>query len=178
MYIWFGIDVDKYFHHLTSTLRRIEKEVGLNVELSKLPFHISLIISKEIDISIKDDIIYDISNYLSKVKAFNISVCGIEDNGNNVVWIRFKENEYLNKIHEDILDILKRKYNLEQAYFDSCFIYHTSLFINDDKDLLHEAYLKIKDIDIVKEVKVERLLIGLADSLKISDFYIEKEINI
>ena len=68
MYIWFGIDVDKYFHHLTSTLRRIEKEVGLNVELSKLPFHISLIISKEIDISIKDDIIYDISNYLSKVK--------------------------------------------------------------------------------------------------------------
>ena len=55
---------------------------------------ISLIISKEIDISIKDDIIYDISNYLSKVKPFNISVSGIEDNGNNVVWIRFKENEY------------------------------------------------------------------------------------
>ena len=177
MYIWFGIDVDKYFHHLSKDLRRIEKEVGLNVELSKLPFHISLIISKEIDEGIKDNIIDRISKYLTNIKPFNITLKGIEEN-NNVVWIRFSENDILNKIHEDILKILKDDFNLDKAYFDTCFIYHTSLFINDDIELLHKAYLKIKDYDLIKEVSVNKLLIGLAESLKISDFYIEKEIEL
>ena len=177
MYIWFGIDVDKYFHHFNDQLRKIEKEVGLNVELSKLPFHISLIISKEIDENIKDDIVNRINRYFIDIKPFIIKTKNIEEN-NNVVWIRFAENEYLNKIHKDLLKILKEEFNLEKAYFDNCFKYHTSLFISDDIDKLHKAYLKIKNMDLIKEVYVDKLLIGLADNLKISDFRIEKEINI
>ena len=176
MYLWFGIDVDKYYTDIKKRVKEIEKEVSIDLGMV-LPYHISLKMSFLIDERIKNDVIDSLTDYFKNILPFDINSIKIEKY-NNIIWVRMQNNDTIDNIHIDLNNMLLEKYNISLHEYDLDFLFHTTLFMDNDANKINKAYNMIKDITIPKTVKANKFLIGSSDSGQPGTYKIIKEIEI
>ena len=176
MNIWFGIDVDNYYKDVKKKVQKIEKDLNITLGMI-LPYHISLKMSFNVSDSIKDDVIDTLINYFKCLATFVVETKGIEKH-DNIIWVRMKKSDILNNIHIDLNSLLLEKYSISLHEYDLDFLFHTTLFMDDDKDKISNAFKLIKDIEVPKEMTIDKYLIGVSDTGKPGTYKIIKEIRI
>ena len=145
MFVWVGIDVGGQYDEIRAKAMEVDKEMCFKHSCFTLPMHISLKIS------------------------FEISVKQIENHG-NICWIRMHENENLNDLSAKINDILAKKHNIPLHEYDLDFLFHTSLFLDDDHHKVEMAYNRVKDTKLPEKLVAKRFVIGTSENGKLGTY--------
>ena len=177
MYIWLGIDVDSQLCELKKTAMRTERDLGLTPSCYTLPMHISLKMSFEIDAENFDAIVADIERYYESLVPFTVSVRGIEDEG-AIIWLRMSENEQLNRIHDDLNEMLASRWNIGLHEYDTDYKFHTTLFMSIDSAKMRTAYERVANAPIPDKLFVNRLVIGRSDSGALGSYSVYKTVTV
>lgn len=174
MYLWFSIDVDSYFNELKNKVEEVKNKIGFRYGTNGLPWHISLKISFDA-MGKENDIINDVISFYKTLKPFKVQPKGIED-GNVILWIRYFENDYLTYICKELNKMLNEKYNIPYHQYDLDYIFHTTLFMNDDPEIIKKGYEMLKEEKLPKELYVNKFLIGYSPLGKPETYSVIKEI--
>ena len=175
MYLWFSINVDEYYKDIKFDVNRVKEELGINYGTNNLPYHISLKISFEAPKGKEEDIINEVEAFYKTLKPFNIKSIGIAYQS-QILWVRYEENDYIRYIINELNEMLNKKYNIPYHLFDINFIFHTTLFMNNDPYILKEGYLKLKDLNWPQELYLNKFLIGYSPSGLPETYSVIKEI--
>ena len=176
MYVWIGIDCDNQLDNIKEKVKEVEDSLGFDHTIFSLPFHISLKISFEVTKKMYKEIKKDLIKYFKSLSSFDIDVKGIEKH-DNIVWLRMINNDIIDNIHQDINNLLKDKYDISLHEYDLDFIFHTTLYMNDDIDKISKAYDLIKDIKVPSKLHLDTFLIGKSTGGNLGSFRIAKRIK-
>lgn len=177
MYIWIGIDVDNQLEKIKTKAIKIEKDLNFLNSNFTLPLHISFKITFLVDENIHNDVINTILDYYYSLKEFDVETSGIE-NFNSIIWIKMKQNNILDKIHDDLNDLLLKKYNIGLHPYDLDYLFHTTLFMEGDEEKINKAYQLIKDEVLPNKLTVNKLVIGTSQTGKLGSYSIYKTVNL
>lgn len=177
MNIWVAIDVDNYYHDLKVRVEEVKNELGIHYGTNNLPYHISLKISFLSPLNKENEIIRDIEEFYKTLKPFTLKTTKIEE-GNSILWVRYMENEYLRNIAKVLNIMLNQKYNIPYHPFDIDYIFHTTLYMNEDQEMIQRGYLKLKDFNLPKELYINKFLIGYSNTGEPETYNVLKEIII
>lgn len=175
MYIWIGIDTESQLAAIKHEVLKIEN--NLNLTHSTLPLHISLKMSFKANDSAREAIINDLLNYSNTLNSFDIETNGI-DYEKIICWILMKRNNNLDAIHDYLNDFLKQKYDIPLHEYDQDYKYHTTLFMNEDKNKIFTAYKKIAEISIPAKIKANTILIGESPNGAIGTYRVTHTLDI
>ena len=176
MNIWFGIDVDKYYKDVREIVQKIERDLDFDLGML-LPYHISLKMSFSVSEDMINNVIESLVNYFINLVPFEVETNKIECH-DNIVWVRMKKNSILDNIHIDLNSLLLEKYNIGLHEYDLDFLFHTTLFMDNDKEKIKKAYERIKDIVIPKTMIIDKYVIGISETGKPGTYNVIKEIEI
>lgn len=176
MFIWAGIDVDDELGEVKEKALLIDNSINFANSCFVLPLHISLKAAFQIDKSIFEEIALEISNYFKTIKPFEIAMDKIEMY-DNIIWIRMKRNTYLDKVHDELNSILLEKYNIKLHEYDLDYKYHTTLFMDSNKDSIKEAYNLVKEVDLPQNIKANQFIIGTSETGELGTYKIYKRIK-
>ena len=177
MYIWLGINVDDQLCDLRSKAIDIEHKLGMKNSCYTLPMHISLKISFPVSDELFDSVVADVEEVYYSHQSFDVEVNGVE-NENVIVWIRMKENEKLNAIHDELNELLLKKYGVPLHEYDMDYKFHTTLFMDNDPDKLNAAYDKVKNEPVPGKLRVNSFVTGISQSGALGTYSVYKEIKI
>lgn len=176
MYIWIAADISDSLAFVKEKGMETERCISPSLTVYDLPLHISLKISFNIDDAHYTDAIDDISELLKRQKRFAVSVKQIEKI-EDIVWIRYDENEHLNRIHKMLDELMLEKYGVPQHEYDLSFAYHTTLFFDADKEKVRRAYDLISDTELPSSITVSRFVVGLSPDGKWDTYKVYREIE-
>ena len=177
MYIWVAIDVNEQVGEIRQKAENYVSDHGISSPTLTLPFHISLKISFQIPDNRCQEAMQDIREFLKSLKPFSIAVRGIEQNG-PIVWIAMEENSELTYIHKRLDEMLMKKYGVAQHTYDKSFRFHTSVLMIDHEEQLLRAFQAMKDTNIPKVLKAERLVIGSSEIGQAGTYRVNEEIDL
>ena len=137
--LWVGIGVDEQLQSIRNRIAELEKELGISNSNLTLPFHISLKMSFAVDRDKASEVINAIEAYYRTLKPFQISVYGIEYH-ETIAWIRMTENETLDRIHDDLNELLFDRFGIGLHEYDRDYLFHTTLFMDEDAEKVRRGY--------------------------------------
>ena len=175
MFIWTAVDVDEQLAVVKAEAKRIEEVVGFQDSDITLPLHISLRISCIIPDEKYGEVVQDIKALLKTVPKFEINVNRIELH-ETIAWIAVEKNEYLERIHTNLVELFLEKYQVPPHKFDLDFKFHTTLFLDSDEAKVKEAFLMIKDIDLPAALVADKFVIGMSPEGKVGTYRVTEEI--
>lgn len=176
MFIWAGIDVDDELGEIKEKAFLIDSSINFENSCFVLPLHISLKAAFEIDKSILEEVVSEISNYFKTINPFKIEIDKLEMY-DNIVWIRMKRNTYLDKVHDELNNILLEKYSIKLHEYDLDYKYHTTLFMDSNKDSIKGAYNLVKEVDLPQNIKANQFIIGTSETGELGTYKIYKRIK-
>ena len=74
--------------------------------------------------------------------------------------------------------ILNEKFNIPYHPFDIDYVFHTTLFMNSDNDIIAKGYEKLKDVKLPKEIHIHRFLVGYSLDGSPESYQVSKEIEV
>ena len=172
--LWVGIGVDEQLRSIRNRITELEKELDISNSNLTLPFHISLKMSFTVDRSKSKEVIEAIKAYYQTLKPFRIPVQGIECH-ETISWIRMAENETLNKIHDDLNKMLSDKFGVGLHEYDRDYIFHTTLFMDDDTGKVLRGYEGIRNENLPNVLIANRFLIGSSETGALGTYRIISE---
>ncbi len=175
MYIWIACDVSKSLDHIRELCKEKNKSLGICDVAFTLPQHISLKISFEVPDNIAPRVIDDVSAYLSMERAFSLSAPRPELFG-SILWLKFEDSEILSRMHRDLDSLLLGKYAIPQHEFDKSFLFHSTLFIDGEKNLL-PMFEYVLTLGLPGKVDVSSFIIGTSDSGQAGTYSVIKTIS-
>ena len=161
VYFWTALYIEDNLEEVRDMAITIGEQTGVKCPVNFLPLHVSLKISFKIDDSKKDKCLKLLRDYLSTVGPFSIEVRGYEHYP-GVVWIRMEENERLAEIHSHLDELVSREFGVKPDVLDLKFIYHCTLFFDEDSKL-DRAMELISKIPLPGKVHARDFLIGASD---------------
>lgn len=177
MYIWVAINVDSQFAEVKERASMAEKQVGFRNTNVNLPLHVSLKISFSVEDKIYLNVVDRISDYYSRLSPFDIEVAGMEKNG-GILWIKMKENHTLKKIHIEMDDLLKAEYGVGLHEYDLAYQFHTTIFMEEDKNIIDKAYELMKDVSLPPKLSADTFVVGISESGKIGTYRVYKTVTL
>ncbi len=156
----------------------LNKDYNVSEQSFTLPQHVSLKQSFKTDDY--KNIIFDLKNYFKNMKQFELK---ISDIGNipGVIWLEIEENEILRKLHNDILNLLKDKYNINKIGFDGeTFKFHSTLFQDvDNKEKINKLY-EVIDKELLKNNNIiaNKIYFGLSEIGTVGTYKVIDEIEL
>lgn len=162
LYIWVGCDINPKFSEYREKVKQFNADLNLSEAALKLPQHISLKITFEMDDEIARHCIKDIIELLKEQKPFVAKTKELELRDDGILWIRVEENEQFAALHKE-LDEIAISYAVKQHPYDKQFIFHTTVIMDGDNQKLAAMYDKIKDIPYPEELKINTFLVGHSD---------------
>lgn len=177
MYIWLSLNVDEYFKNIKETVKSVKQNLGISYGNESLPWHISLKMPFLVPVGQEVDIIEDIEKIYNSLTKFTLEIKSIEFE-KNILWIRYKDNKKLESIGESLNAMLKNKYNISYHEYDFNYKYHTTLFMNDNENIIREGYLLLKNELLPNEIHINKFFIGYSLDGKSNTWKILKEISI
>ena len=108
MYLWFSVSVDDYYKDIKPLVEKTKEEIGFRYGTNGLPYHISLKISFEAPLGMEESIILDVEKFYKTLKPFKIITNGI-DYQQQILWIRYLDNDYIKYISEELNKMLNEK---------------------------------------------------------------------
>ena len=161
MYIWVGIDVDRQLQEIKQKGLMVEKEIGFALSNFNMPLHISLKISFEVPEGKYGSISHDILNLFKNTGAFDIPVKSIENEG-CIAWIRMGECPKLKKLSIKLNNMLLEQYGIPLHEYDTDYKFHTTLFIEQNTEMVRRGYEALKDFPLPATLRAERFSIGVS----------------
>ena len=177
MYIWTAIEVEDYLRDVRSRLEHVDSIIGCNSPTLTLPLHVSLKISFYVDDNMATTVINALSDYLERVSPFTFNYDKVEC-FDKIVWIKALSNKTLASIHNDLDNYLLNNYNIPLHDFDESFVFHTSLIISKNKESARCAFNMLQDVEIIKNVRVKKFIVGTSCSGKAGTFKVIRTISI
>lgn len=176
MYVWTGINVDRQLGEVKAKTLQIEKAVGFQHSNFTLPFHISLKMPFEIAEAVPPDVVVALSDLYAAITPFEILISGLEQY-DNIVWIRMRKTKKLNLLHDSINNLLKSQFGIGLHAYDLDYIFHTTLFMDDNTKEVYAAYDRIKTQNLPDRLTADRFLIGTSKSGELGTYTVLKEVN-
>ena len=176
MHIWIGCKLPEEFEwEIRGFCLEKNQELGLDPVAFSLPQHISLKISFETERAA--EILEDLVGLLSLQPSFQVEIRGIEQNG-NILWMTVGENETLRRLHEKLDDHLGNHFGIAQHLFDTCFQFHSTLFIDPDREKLEKMKDRLADVALPRELTVNTILLGASDTGKPGTYAVVRTIDL
>ena len=159
MFLWVALKInDAFAYNLRKKCVELNKSINLSMQALSLPAHISLKITFDIKENDKQTLIDTIKKVVKPYLPMSVKTSCIEK-VNNIIWVKFKDNDQLTSLH-NALDETLYKYGILQHEFDKNFIFHSTLFIDENINLIDTMYEIIKDEDVSDTLILDTLLIG------------------
>lgn len=177
MFVWIGIDVDNQLEEVKAFTRRAEESIGFDHSNFTLPFHISLKTSFEVDSDVYPHVIDTILDYFEQIEPFDVDVSGIEYH-DTIVWIRMSESLTVNRIHDDLDRIMLERFGVPRHEYDLDYMFHTTLFMDENKQKISKAYERVKDASIPSRLHARKLLIGASETGALGTYKVTHVIDI
>lgn len=177
MFIWIALDDSKELKEIRQICKKENASLLLNEVTFLLPLHISLKISFKINNIEYKKIIKTIKKYMLNHNSITLTNPKIEL-FNSILWITYDHNETLEKIHNDLDNILKEEFNIPQHMFDKKFMFHSSLFIDENIDKLMQMYNKIKDVSLPDSITINDFIIGSSPSGENGTYIVNEVISL
>lgn len=179
MYLWIGLGIDNNSaYEIRNYCKMLNKDYNVSEQSFTLPQHVSLKQSFKTDDY--KNIIFDLKNYFKNMKQFELK---ISDIGNipGVICLEIEENEILRKLHNDILNLLKDKYNINKIGFDGeTFKFHSTLFQDvDNKEKINKLY-EVIDKELLKNNNIiaNKIYFGLSEIGTVGTYKVIDEIEL
>ena len=177
MYIWVGVEVESQIAEIKKFAFEIEKKIGFENSNFTLPMHISLKISFPVPDAVAENVMKDIEKLYHSVTPFEIAVDKIECY-ENISWIRYKQNDKIDEIHDRLNAMLFEKYGVGLHEYDCDYKFHTTLFMENNEEKIRSAYETVKNVYLPEKISVNKLLIGVSESGKLGSYRVFREVNI
>ena len=175
MYIWVGINVEEQLKEVRSAVDGVFEKIDISNVTCQLPLHISLKISFEIENSLFENVLNDIIAVYNAQESFEIKVKGIEKH-ENIEWIRMYSNDEIEALATSLNIMLKEKYGIPLHEYDLDFIFHTTLFMDDDKEKINTAHRLLGDVDLPEVLIANTFVIGTSETGKNGTYRVFKTI--
>lgn len=169
MYVWIACDLSESLSRIREECIALNKTVGASEIAFDLPQHISLKISFELNEESVENAILQIKEYLENTPGFYVGRPYAEFSG-NIIWLRFPDSEQLCRMHEELDEMLLDRYGVPLHSFDKCFAFHSTLFIDADKEKLVSLYRRINEITLPDSIKIDSFIIGVSESGKAGEY--------
>ncbi len=176
-YIWFGVDVDGQLRDVRENVRKAEEKYNVRNSNLTLPLHISLKMSFPVSRGIRADVISFLEDYFRSLKPFGIPVKGFELYG-NIAWIRMRENPALDRIHDELNRLLSDRFGTGMHEYDLDYIFHTTLVMDDDEDLVRRVYTDISSSPCPEKLTARRYLIGESPDGSLGSYRVIRKIDV
>lgn len=176
MFIWIGIDVGDAFADIRKRAVEIEKSLGCEYSCYNLPMHISLKMPFEVQESQFEEIEKSILRFFENQKPLQLSLPRLENVG-NIVWVRYEQNERLCSIKDELNVMLGEKYGVGMHEYDSDYLFHTTVFMFDEKDKNDEAFGRLGVVELPKKVVLDKFVVGSSPNGKLGTFTVRKEVS-
>ena len=173
-YIWIGIGVDGQLASIRVRVAELEKEWAVADSNLTLPFHISLKMSFPMR-GRADEAIALLEAYFRGQSGFEIPVKGYEYLG-NIAWIRMSENEDLDRIHDELNQMLYDDFGVGLHEYDRDYLFHTTLFMDENAEKVRRCYDAILETPCPARLSVEHYLIGVSNSGALGSYRVVREI--
>ena len=177
MFVWVGINVEEQLKEVRNAVDSVFEKIDISNVTCQLPLHISLKISFEIDNSLFENVLRDITDIYSAQNPFEIKVKGIEKH-DNIEWIRMCSNESLEALATRLNMMLKEKHSIPLHEYDLDFIFHTTLFMDDDTNKINAAHNLLGGVELPEILVANTFVIGKSDSGKNGTYRVYKTIEI
>ena len=174
MYIWIGCKLPAGFEReVRAFCLEQNRDIGLNTVAFTLPQHISLKISFEAQVYAS--ILEALADYLSGQKPFAVRMQKPERMG-NILWLPVAENPQLQRLHMELDARLESNFGVPQHPFDKAFMFHSTLFVDEDTAKLSvmEKLLTANFAD--QELTVDTFLLGLSETGQPGTYRVAKTI--
>ena len=176
MYIWVGCKLPEDFE---CNIRRLclerNEALGLNTAAFALPQHVSLKISFPAERH--EEILDYLEDFLSRQAPFSLRIQNAEREG-NILWLPVAENETLCRLHQQLDTALEQHFDIPQHPFDKCFIFHSTLFMDEDTGKLAQMRQLLADCPIAQELQVNTFLLGLSENNLPGEYRIVRTITV
>ena len=176
MYIWTGIDVDDQLPGLRQRIGELEERLDISNSNLTLPVHISLKMSFPVEEENVPAVREALEVFLNSLPPFDIPVRGVEYH-ETIAWIRMRENETLNRIHDELNTLLQERFGVGLHEYDRDFLFHTTLFMDADAEKVRQGYEAIKNTPLPAVLRAERFLIGSSPAGELGTYQIDKKIT-
>ncbi|MBQ9978821.1 MAG: hypothetical protein IJP20_03405 [Clostridia bacterium] len=176
MYIWVGINVEDQLGEVRRAVDGVFEKIEISNVTCQLPLHISLKISFEIENSLFGDVLDDISHIYDACEPFEIKVKGIEKH-ENIEWIRMYSNEKVEALATELNMMLREKYGVPLHEYDLDFIFHTTLFMDDDPEKINAAHSLLGNVHLPDSLIANTFVIGNSDTGENGTYRIYKTIK-
>ena len=163
MYIWVGINVEEQLKDARMAVDRVFDKIDISNVTCQLPLHISLKISFEIENSLFDSVLNDIIAIYKLQQPFEIKIKGIE-NHENIEWIRMYSNEDLEVLATSLNMMLREKYGVPLHEYDLDFVFHTTLFMDDDAEKINAAHNLLGNVYLPETLIANTFVIGKSET--------------
>ena len=176
MFVWVGINVEDQLKEVRMAVDSVFERVDISNVTCQLPLHISLKISFEIKNELFESVLSDISDVYNAQKPFEIEIKGIEKH-ENIEWIRMHSNEQLEALATSLNMMLRDKYGIPLHEYDLDFIFHTTLFMDDDSDKINATNELLGNVYLPQTLVANTFVIGTSETGKNGTYSIYKIIN-
>jgi 2'-5' RNA ligase len=176
MYIWVGCKLPEDFERNIRSLCQEQNEaLGLSTAAFSLPQHVSLKISFQSEQY--EEILAFLETFLLSQSPFSLRIRGAEQFG-NILWLPVAENETLRQLHDQLDAELEQRFSVPQHAFDKCFLFHSTLFMDEDTDKLSRMCQLLEAYPIEQDLQVDTFLLGLSENNLPGEYRIVRQIQI
>lgn len=176
MFVWVGINVEEQLKEVRSAVDGVFEKIEISNVTCQLPLHISLKISFEIENSLFSSVLEDITRVYEACEPFEISVKGIEKH-ENIEWIRMYSNDKIEALATALNGMLLEKYGVPLHEYDLDFIFHTTLFMDDDAQKINAAHSLLGDVYLPERLVANTFVIGNSETGKNGTYRVYKTIQ-
>ena len=177
MFVWVGINVEDQLKETRMAVDGVFEKIDISNVTCQLPLHISLKISFNIENELFESILNDIISIYREQKPFEIEIKGIEKH-ENIMWIRMYSNSEIEELATKLNLMLKEKYNIPLHEYDLDFIFHTTLFMDDDAEKINAAHTFLGDLTLPKNLIANTFVIGTSETGKNGTYRVYKTVEV
>ena len=176
MFVWVGVDVDEQLQEIKSVAKEAEERIGFVHSNFTLPLHVSLKMSFAVDEKEFDAVVETLAGFFKTLSPIDVGVKGIELL-DGIVWIRLQESEALNAVHDQLNDLLSRRFGVGLHAYDCDYQFHTTLFMDRAQEKLERAHGMVMNAPLPPAFCLRRFVIGCSSSGELGSYRVYRRID-
>ena len=176
MFVWVGINIEEQLKETRRAVDGVFEKIDISNVTCQLPLHISLKISFEIENELFDSVLNDIVSIYREQKPFEIEIKGIEKH-EKIMWIRMYSNSEIEALATSLNIMLKEKYNIPLHEYDLDFIFHTTLFMDDDAEKINSAHQLLGDFNLPQTLVANKFVVGKSETGENGTYRVYKTVS-
>lgn len=175
MFVWVGVDLERQLRPLRQKIQAAEACLGLDKPRYTLPLHVSLKISFEVKPEQLEDVTDAICAYYAAIRPFEIRTEGLERAG-NILWIPVSASDQLQRMHDDLDQLLRDKFGVPQHAYDKAYCFHITALMHTDVAVTEKAYALLRDAQVPACLRAEAFCVGISECGEAGTYRIYKRI--